>query len=117
MSEHLSAQPFGPEQAEWVRSRFAVLHDQVCSMVVGKDDKVALVVQCLMAGGHVLIEDNPGTAKTRLAKAIARSIDGSFSRIQFTPDLLPSDVTGVPIFHPERREFEFRPGAVFANIV
>ncbi|WP_426566789.1 AAA family ATPase [Angustibacter sp. McL0619] len=117
MSDHPPSQEFGPEQAAWVQSRFQAVFDNVRSMVVGKDDTVALVLQCLLAGGHVLIEDNPGTAKTRLAKAVARSIDGSFSRIQFTPDLLPSDVTGVPIFHPERREFEFRPGAVFANIV
>jgi MoxR-like ATPase len=71
----------------------------------------------LIAEGHLLIEDVPGVGKTMLAKAIARSIDCSFRRIQFTPDLLPSDITGVNVFNQEQRDFEFRPGAVFANIV
>jgi MoxR-like ATPase len=106
-----------PETAERIGFAFDELVNNVGKVVVGKEDTVRLVLQCLFAGGHVLIEDNPGTAKTRLAKAIAISVEGRFSRIQFTPDLLPSDVTGVPIYHPDRRDFEFRPGAVFANIV
>jgi MoxR-like ATPase len=112
-----AVEPMGPEVARRVAGVFDQLVGNVARMIVGKDEVVRLVLQCLLAGGHCLIEDNPGTAKTRLAKAVARSIDGQFSRIQFTPDLLPSDVTGVPIFHPDRRDFEFRPGAVFANIV
>ena len=70
-----------------------------------------------MAEGHLLIEDVPGVGKTMLAKAIARSIDCSFRRIQFTPDLLPTDVTGVNVFNQEHGDFEFKPGAIFANIV
>ena len=71
----------------------------------------------LVAEGHLLIEDVPGVGKTMLAKAIARSIDCSFRRIQFTPDMLPTDITGVNVFNQERGDFEFRPGAVFANVV
>ena len=108
---------FGAEQASRLAGWFEALVENVCLMIRGKQDVVRLVLQCLLSQGHVLIEDNPGTAKTRLAKAIARSIDGKFSRIQFTPDLLPSDLIGVPIYHPDRREFEFRPGPIFANIV
>ena len=71
----------------------------------------------LLAQGHLLIEDVPGVGKTMLAKAIARSIGGIFRRIQFTPDMLPSDITGVSIFNPGTRSFEFRPGPIMANIV
>jgi MoxR-like ATPase len=78
---------------------------------------VRLALVCLFAEGHLLIEDVPGVGKTSMAKAIARSIDGSWSRIQFTPDLLPSDVTGVSVWNRIANEFEFRPGGVFANVV
>jgi MoxR-like ATPase len=86
-------------------------------VVVGKDDVVDVALVTLLAEGHLLVEDVPGVGKTLLAKALARSIDCSVRRIQFTPDLLPSDVTGVSIFNQERGDFEFRPGAVFANVV
>src|SRR5438094_10423327 len=76
-----------------------------------------MALTCLLAEGHLLIEDVPGVGKTLLAKTIARSIGSDWRRIQFTPDLLPTDVTGATIFNQETREFEFRPGAVFANIV
>jgi MoxR-like ATPase len=76
-----------------------------------------LVVLCLVAEGHLIIEDFPGVGKTMLAKALARSLDCSFSRLQFTPDLLPSDVTGVNVFNQKTNEFEFRPGPVFANLL
>ena len=76
-----------------------------------------LVVLCLVAEGHAIVEDFPGVGKTMLAKALARSLDCSFSRLQFTPDLLPSDVTGVNVFNQQRNEFEFRPGPVFANLL
>ena len=76
-----------------------------------------LAITVLLAEGHLLIEDVPGVGKTMLAKALARSVDCSVRRIQFTPDLLPSDITGVSIYNQERREFEFKPGAIFANIV
>jgi len=87
------------------------------SVIEGKAEVVRLVLTVLLAEGHVLIEDVPGVGKTMLAKALARSVDCSVSRIQFTPDLLPSDITGVSAYVPETREFEFKPGPVFANIV
>jgi MoxR-like ATPase len=86
-------------------------------VVQGKPDVVRLALVVLLAEGHLLIEDVPGVGKTTLAKALARSIDGTVRRIQFTPDLLPSDVTGVAVYDQETRAFEFKPGAVFANLV
>jgi MoxR-like ATPase len=87
------------------------------SVLVGKPDAVRLALTVLLAEGHALIEDVPGVGKTLLAKALARSIDCSVRRIQFTPDLLPSDITGVSAFNQELHEFEFKPGPVFANVV
>jgi MoxR-like ATPase len=86
-------------------------------VIEGKSDVVRTSMTVLLAEGHLLIEDVPGVGKTMLAKSLARSIDSTVKRIQFTPDLLPSDVTGVSIYNRETRQFEFRPGAVFANIV
>jgi MoxR-like ATPase len=86
-------------------------------VVQGKDDVVRLALVVLLAEGHLLIEDVPGVGKTTLAKALAASMDATVRRIQFTPDLLPSDVTGVAIYDQETREFEFKPGAIFANVV
>jgi len=80
-------------------------------------ETLRLVVLCLVAEGHAIIEDFPGVGKTMLAKALARSLDCNFSRLQFTPDLLPSDVTGVNVFNQQQNEFEFRPGPVFANLL
>jgi MoxR-like ATPase len=80
-------------------------------------ETLRLVVLCLVAEGHAIIEDVPGVGKTMLAKALARSLDCSFARLQFTPDLLPSDVTGVNVFNQQQNEFEFRPGPVFANLL
>jgi MoxR-like ATPase len=87
------------------------------TVIEGKTDVVRTTITVLLAGGHLLIEDVPGVGKTMLAKSLARSIDGTVRRIQFTPDLLPSDVTGVSIYNQELRTFEFRPGGVFANVV
>ena len=86
-------------------------------VIEGKPDVVNSALVVLLAEGHLLIEDVPGVGKTMLSKALARSIDCSVRRIQFTPDLLPSDVTGVSVFNQNTREFEFRPGGIFANIV
>jgi MoxR-like ATPase len=86
-------------------------------VIEGKTATVRLALAVLLAEGHLLIEDVPGVGKTKLAKALARSIDCTVRRIQFTPDLLPSDVTGVSVYNQETRDFEFKPGAVFANIV
>jgi MoxR-like ATPase len=87
------------------------------SVIEGKPGAVRLTLTVLLAEGHLLIEDVPGVGKTMLAKALARSVDCSVRRVQFTPDLLPSDITGVSAYNQERREFEFKPGPVFANIV
>jgi len=87
------------------------------SVIEGKPGAIRLTLAVLLAEGHVLIEDVPGVGKTMLAKALARAIDGTVRRIQFTPDLLPSDITGVSAYNQERRNFEFKPGPVFANIV
>jgi MoxR-like ATPase len=104
---------------EWQRfaARFHEIEANVEKVVRGKDREIRLALVALVAEGHLLIEDVPGVGKTMLAKALARSIDCSFRRIQFTPDLLPTDVTGVNVFNQEQRDFEFRPGAIFANIV
>jgi MoxR-like ATPase len=91
--------------------------DNLAQVVRAPEDTLRLVVLCLVAEGHLIIEDFPGVGKTMLAKALARSVDCSFSRLQFTPDLLPSDVTGVNVFNQRTNEFEFRPGPVFANLL
>ena len=96
---------------------FEAIQTNIEQVIEGKTDVVRLALVVLLAEGHLLIEDVPGVGKTMLAKAIARSIDCSVRRIQFTPDLLPSDVTGVSIFNQEQQDFEFKPGAIFANIV
>jgi MoxR-like ATPase len=89
----------------------------VCQVIIGKRNEVRLTVLGLIAKGHILIEDIPGVGKTMMAKALSRSIGCTFSRIQFTPDMLPSDVTGVSMFNQKTREFEFRPGPIMAEIV
>jgi MoxR-like ATPase len=86
-------------------------------VMIGQRDVVEHIVTAMLARGHVLLEDVPGVGKTMLARAVAQSVDGEFKRVQFTPDLLPSDVTGVNVFNQKTREFEFRPGPIFANVV
>ena len=93
------------------------LRANIAKVVVGKEDVVNKVLAALLAGGHVLLEDVPGTGKTLLSRALAASMDGRFSRIQFTPDLLPADVTGMAVFSPKSENFTFKPGPIFANIV
>ncbi|MGI9092034.1 MAG: AAA family ATPase [Mycobacteriales bacterium] len=100
-----------------VRRSTRAITDNIERVIEGKPAAVQLAVIVLLAEGHLLIEDVPGVGKTKLAKALARSIDCSVRRLQFTPDLLPSDVTGVSVYNQETRDFEFKPGAVFANLV
>jgi MoxR-like ATPase len=104
-----------PEQS--FKDLFDALAAQLESVLRGKRRAVHLALVCLFSEGHLLIEDVPGVGKTSLAKAIARSIGGAWRRVQFTPDLLPSDVTGVSVWDRTRSDFEFRPGGVFANVV
>src|SRR3984893_10547691 len=91
--------------------------DNIERVIVGKRDVIDLLLVALLCEGHVLIEDVPGIGKTMLAKSVARTLDCPFRRIQFTPDLLPSDVTGVSFFNQRSQEFEFRPGPIFAQVV
>jgi MoxR-like ATPase len=101
------------EAAELVRA----LVDNLARVLHAPQETLRLCVLCLVSEGHLILEDFPGVGKTMLAKALARSLDVSFSRMQFTPDLLPSDVTGVNVFDQRSNEFEFRPGPVFANLL
>jgi MoxR-like ATPase len=106
-----------PMQPPEFRAATEAIVANIERVIEGKTATVRLALAVMLAEGHLLIEDVPGVGKTKLAKALARSIDCSVRRIQFTPDLLPSDVTGVSVYNQEARDFEFKPGAVFANIV
>jgi MoxR-like ATPase len=110
-------EPLSPSEREVGTVAFGRLVDAVGQAVRGKRDQVTLAICCMAARGHLLIEDRPGTGKTTLAKALARATGGVVKRVQFTPDLLPSDVTGVSVYHPGAQEFQFRPGPVFCNVL
>lgn len=100
-----------------MRQRIQALTENLGHVIVGKHEAIRLVLVALLSGGHTLLEDVPGVGKTLLAKSLARSIDGKFQRIQCTPDLLPTDITGTNIWNPRSGEFEFLPGPVFTNIL
>jgi MoxR-like ATPase len=105
------------EELRWFSEQFVAITDNIERVIQGKRPTIELTTVCLLSGGHALIEDVPGVGKTLLAKSLARSIDCTFQRIQFTPDLLPSDVTGVSVWDRDASAFVFRPGPVFANVV
>jgi MoxR-like ATPase len=105
------------EQAQWFEQAFTQMVQNVEKAVLGKDHVIRLALTCMLSEGHLLLEDFPGTGKTQLARALSGTVQGTNSRIQFTPDLLPSDVTGVTIYDPSKQQFDFHPGPIFANIV
>ena len=113
----MARQRAGARSVQTFAERFDAVVDNIAEVIQGKDEAIRLALTCLIAEGHLLIEDVPGVGKTSLAKALAASIDCTWHRIQFTPDLLPSDVTGVTVWNRGTGTFEFRPGGVFANIV
>lgn len=106
--------PMGPDEAIALAAR---IRDAVTSTVRGKDEAVALALVALLSGGHLLVEDLPGTGKTLLAKSVAAAVGGRFGRVQCTPDLLPTDITGTSVFSPADGSWTFRPGPLFANVV
>jgi MoxR-like ATPase len=117
----MTAEVYGAPVAEALAGRFARLFGALVGnierVIRGKRENVELAMLCLLSEGHLLLEDVPGTGKTTLARTVAASVDAQWTRIQFTPDLLPSDVTGVSIFNQASSKFEFHPGPIFANIV
>lgn len=102
---------------EMIQKKAALISDNIKNVIVGKLDVSDMILTALIAGGHVLLEDVPGTGKTMIAKSFAKSIDAAFSRIQFTPDLLPSDITGINYYNQKTGDFTFRKGPIFANII
>lgn len=113
----MSANPTLPSLDSSFRHNCQRVLEAVQTVITGKPEAVTNALVVLLAQGHLLVEDVPGVGKTMLAKSLARSVDGSVHRIQFTPDLLPSDVTGVSVYSPQTHEFTFHPGPIFANIV
>jgi MoxR-like ATPase len=107
----------GEREVEWFAATVDGLVSNMGAAIKGAQDTMRRVVLCLVAEGHILIEDVPGVGKTSLARALAASVDLSWHRIQFTPDLLPSDVTGVSVYDPKSQQFQFRPGPIFANLI
>ncbi len=106
-----------PDPASWFAQTFRLMADNIALAVMGKQQAVHFALTCMLTEGHMLIEDFPGTGKTMLAKALAATVKGTHSRVQFTPDLLPSDVTGVTIYDQKTQTFDFHEGPIFATIV
>ena len=109
--------PITADQAKWFEQNFQQMAANIAIAIRGKAQVIELALTCLLSQGHLLLEDNPGTGKTVLAKAIANTVAGTHSRIQFTPDLLPSDLTGVAVYDQRSQTFEFHAGPVFATVV
>lgn len=115
--ERLDYVEISQEEAKEAAKQIGKILDNIEIVIHGKREKIALTVMCLLAGGHVLIEDIPGVGKTSMVRALARTIDCGFSRIQFTPDVMPSDISGFSVYNQKTGEFEFCPGAAMSNIV
>lgn len=115
--KELGYEPLPQEQAAAASGQINSIIDNIETVIAGKHEAVELAVLCLIAGGHVLIEDIPGVGKTSLVSALAKSVNCDFKRIQFTPDVMPSDVSGFSVYNQKTGEFEFRPGAAMSNIV
>lgn len=113
----ITMNPRSVEQVQWFQQTFNLLVDNVSQVLLGKRPQIELAFTAMVARGHLLLEDVPGTGKTSLARAMAETVGGTSSRIQFTPDLLPGDVTGITVYDQRNREFEFHGGPVFANVV
>ena len=111
------AQPARSPDCNDVRKQIDAFTDQICEVIVGKTEAVKLAVACLLARGHLLIEDIPGVGKTTLSQALARSLALAFQRIQFTSDMLPSDVLGISVFSTSESQFEFKSGPIFTNVL
>jgi len=113
----MTAMTSGTERVEWFGDTFEAMTQNIERAVLGKRNVIRLTLACLVSEGHLLIEDFPGTGKTMLARALAATLEGSHARIQFTPDLLPSDVTGVTVYEQQKGTFTFHPGPIFHAIV
>lgn len=116
-NDNLGYEQISVENAKVAQEKIKMIVDNIETVITGKREKVELAVLCMLAGGHVLIEDIPGTGKTSLVSSLAKTIDCNYKRIQFTPDVMPSDVSGFSIYNQKTGEFEFRPGAAMSNIV